>query len=590
MNGEKTAYFTNHVVLKKIIYIVSFAISILVRCVNIGSGITGRHVFRQTQVAIVIQNYLREGWRIDYCIPVFGPPWKVLFEFPTYQTIVYLLLKVLNSTNIDLVSRVFSIIIFYISAYFLFRLSKLYFDVDKSIFVCLIYVFMPFNIYWSRTTMIDYFSVMFALSYLYFMILWIRFPRFYYGILTVLLGTFGYLTKSTTMIPYVLAAACLIMYELETKFELRARIKTNIWLFANQNLKFLLELMCLCCIPVIPGVAWVRYADHVNEQGEFSKLLSSSALKEWNFGTIRQRLLWDTWDVIITRLLMFVGGYLGLIVLFIFIKNIKEKITLYWVFISITSSILTVALITNLYYVHDYYLMALAPLICMAIGIIIYESNIEKGISWYSVVGIFLWVLLVMNNTNEYFSYVHENIGEVNQKYSLIQNITSDDEYIYICGEDWSSETLYRCDRKGYMDKFASYADVSDMIKSNNFTTFTSPVINDDIREICKDYRYITQYGGWGFVYKFENDLKEDLSKNDKYSVTHDLEFEGEYYLPIIIEMDDGAVYKDEIVLFSEREEIYYVPYQDSKKIVEIRIDNDEIDGDFDNNIKITHL
>jgi hypothetical protein len=47
-----------------------------------------RYEFRQLQTALSTWWIAQEGWQLDYLTPLFGPPWSVPFEFPTYQILV----------------------------------------------------------------------------------------------------------------------------------------------------------------------------------------------------------------------------------------------------------------------------------------------------------------------------------------------------------------------------------------------------------------------------------------------------------------------------------------------------------------------
>jgi len=63
-----------------------------------------QYAFRQSETAIVIQNYFHEGWSLfHYQIPVFGEPWTTcIFECPIYQTVIYVIMRFFHQTDIDL--------------------------------------------------------------------------------------------------------------------------------------------------------------------------------------------------------------------------------------------------------------------------------------------------------------------------------------------------------------------------------------------------------------------------------------------------------------------------------------------------------
>ena len=46
-----------------------------------------RYEFRQLQTALSTYWIAEDGWRLAYATPLFGPPWSIPMEFPTYQVI-----------------------------------------------------------------------------------------------------------------------------------------------------------------------------------------------------------------------------------------------------------------------------------------------------------------------------------------------------------------------------------------------------------------------------------------------------------------------------------------------------------------------
>ena len=75
--------------------IIVILFAFLIRLININAPLIGQqHDFRQSQTAIVIQCFFKDGLDIlGYQIPVFGAPWKVPFELPLYQSLVYICMR-----------------------------------------------------------------------------------------------------------------------------------------------------------------------------------------------------------------------------------------------------------------------------------------------------------------------------------------------------------------------------------------------------------------------------------------------------------------------------------------------------------------
>ncbi|MBF0516095.1 MAG: hypothetical protein HQK97_03105, partial [Nitrospirae bacterium] len=64
-----------HSLIAEVVFIALLICSVLVRVVNIASPILEEHAFRQTQTAITIWTFVKEGIDVfSYQTPVFGPP------------------------------------------------------------------------------------------------------------------------------------------------------------------------------------------------------------------------------------------------------------------------------------------------------------------------------------------------------------------------------------------------------------------------------------------------------------------------------------------------------------------------------------
>lgn len=351
-------------------------ISLLIRIMNldipIGNDI---HAFRQTETAIIIQNYFQDGWSIfGYEMPLFGKPWKVLFECPIYQTAVYAVMRLLGQSNIDLWCRIVSLGIFYLSAFVLKKTVDLFTEGNVSIYVCCVYLCSIFNIYWSRAAMIDFMSVLFGILYVWGFYSWfLDGNRRRYG-MGLFFGCLGYLLKATTMFPYVfLLAFLLINYWIKDLNNQKGQnSKIHIKEYLYKQCKRILPLFIICVIPVIVGMLWTYWADFVKGSSEYTDWLTSANLSTWNYGTWVQRCDLDNWEVIVERLVNFFGGKIVFIVLMIIYLAVSRRKNIIVLLYSFAACFMTIGILFNLYYVHDYYLMALSPLICLFYGVLLH--------------------------------------------------------------------------------------------------------------------------------------------------------------------------------------------------------------------------
>ena len=181
------------------------ALSLLVRLSNLHSPLLEVHHFRQTQTAFTVWCYLQSGSDLMHpMMPVFGPPWMLPFEFPIFQATATLLIR-LTRIDIDAGCRLTNILYFYASAGVLYLLARKLFQ-RRSIAVCVVlfYLWTPFSVVWSRTSMIEFAAATFGLAYVYFTVLWLESRRnLAYPIIAVAMGCLGALTKITSMLPFV---------------------------------------------------------------------------------------------------------------------------------------------------------------------------------------------------------------------------------------------------------------------------------------------------------------------------------------------------------------------------------------------------
>ena len=490
----------NKINLKHLFIIAIIILSIIVRFINIDKPIvTDAHAFRQSQTAITVQTYLNEGYSLfDYQTPVLGYPYQIPMELPTYQTIVYGFMKVFSLENIDVAGRVVSILIFYISAILLFLLAQNIFRNSKiSIATFLIYILLPFNIFWSRTFMIDYLSVTFALGYILFFLYFLQSTdkkKILFLLLSILFGVLGATTKITTMI----ITAPLMIYFTTNEFFIDYKKHLKLIELLKQNWLKYLSISLVAILPLISGIAWVEYADYIKSQNVFTQFLTSEALGSWNYGTMEQKLDISKWYKVFKN---FDSIFLGIAIVVILATKHNIKISL----IMIATIFITIAIFFNLYHEHTYYLISLMPFYALLIGIAIAQINIKQ--KW---VNIALIATLVVSIISSIVSILpNMKADNYNHPYSItgkaLNAITENNDNIITYGFDWTSVYLYSANRKGVMLRGVNeYNNIPTDYHKNSFILlndkllFTDPKVYDKffkdknfIKYIVPQYEYI---------------------------------------------------------------------------------------------------
>ncbi len=515
-----------------IIYLVVVAISLIIRLINIDVPLLESSGFRQTQTAFTVQTFIFEGISLwNYSTPVLGYPYKVPFEFPVFQFTAYLLHSWIGG-NLDLALRFTNIAYFYVSAYVLYLIcKKIITDKTAVLSIVAVYLMSPYSIFWSRTAMIDFCSVAFGMAYLLMVIEWIysRSNKLY--ILTLAIGAVAYLSKATSMLPMVVFLVTYIWFSICKSIGISFNSGLQEFQKLIQHIKlewsFYLKLVILLIVPISIGYMWVVHSDAVKTVSG-QEWLTSRELKDWNYGTIAQKLSPTNWGVIGGRIAVHILPWTNVFFLISIIftskwlRPVEREISI----ISGIAAFSTVLIFFNLYYIHEYYMMAIIPFISIVVGV-----NIKHIFSsLYKKRHISLIVFLVVISgvsylkTPDYFDIIkdksilsYENSAIV-QLGQYVKTITKYNENIIITDYDWSSEILYYCERKGLMLRSDKAIDTAEK-KNNNFKIIMTKYPNNYplLLSSFQDITYIKDVSGFS-VYAINdgsglsNEIVEELN------------------------------------------------------------------------------
>jgi hypothetical protein len=436
--------------------------------------------FRETMTAITVWTFIKEGISLfGYQTPVFGPPWTIPMEFPIYQLTAALIVK-LGIENIDLAGRIATILYFYLSAYFLFLICSKFINKAAATCILLVYVWSPFTILWSRNFLIDYSSVAFCLAYFYFFTRWMYdSQRKLFFLLSIIFGILGYLTKVTTLPVVLVPMGYLVLKRL---WEMLKNENYNVRHFTKSHIPFLTFLIGIFLIPILPFYCWLLYADAVKAASEFTTFLTSAGLSEWNFGTWIQKTRMGNWVTIMKRIVSYIVTYPGLVFLVfgpaLYLGSSKKGGEFIAVFAG--GAFLTIFTFFNLYWVHDYYLIAVSPSISILTGFCCYlllsklldddfklkrwayVSILIISVSLYSSGDYLKWMLKVSYDDS------HPSLGLA----KTIRENTNENDYVIVADVfNWDPQYLYYAKRKGFMLWYFEGDNSNRFFKNHNFTT-----------------------------------------------------------------------------------------------------------------------
>jgi hypothetical protein len=419
-----------------------FCFDVFILIYGINNGINDIHGFRQSQTALTSYWLDREPHGLAYITPVLGYPWSVPFEYPIYQWIVVLLMKV----GIPLVvgGRIVSFAAF-LGCLVPLKVMARDFNIPTRafLFVALLYLACPFYIFWSRTFMMETTALLFSLCWLAGFVRFGRSPTVTLWLAAVVFGILAALTKSTTFLSIGPVAGAFFLAE---AFD---------WLRKDRTRRHFLGLFArgaLCLIPLATCYAWVVASDLIRSENPFGLYLNSTALLQWNFGTLAQRFALgrDTMSFSIVVSLVNAFGQVGLSMPLLICVGLIDKRYRMVVLGAIAAYLSAFLIFTNLHIIHVYYQVSNAIFICAAVGISI-ASIMDKG-SHKAVAFILVCVLFSQAKFFRDFYWRHiqyDNVGDpVVETAQAARDATKSNESLLFFGDSFSSLVPFYSERK----------------------------------------------------------------------------------------------------------------------------------------------
>jgi 4-amino-4-deoxy-L-arabinose transferase-like glycosyltransferase len=405
------------------------------------------HAFRQTQTAISSYYILQTGKVLNYETPVLGPPWSIPFEFPLYQYLVAMLCKA-SHLPLDFCGRLISAIFFYATLIPVFLLLRdLKFDRRYAFAITALIAISPHYIYWSRTFMIESTALFFAVMYLLLAVRAIEQTesatghRWLAATALAIIGALAGLVKVTTFAPFLLAATVLIAVAWWDRRDSRA------------GLRVALLLIPAWLIPFVATVLWTHHADAVKAHNAFGRFLASSALRDWTFGTLHQRLTLSSYHTFSYVIDDITGSkVLLLLALVLVLALCRRRLGLFLA--SVGLYVTGIAVFFNLYVQHSYYEYANGIFLIFAVGIAVAATMQSGGKrSW---AGFAVYVLAIGLSLTHYLGGYYEAqrtnfVGRPTAAQTIDDNTRPSDAMLVFGLNDWSPEFPYQCRRRAIM-------------------------------------------------------------------------------------------------------------------------------------------
>jgi len=425
----------------------SLIFSLWVTTVGWHNSIFDFHGFRQAQTAISAESVRNGGPILRYETPVLGPPWSLPFEFPLYQVLVALLAKIFG-TPIDQTGRFVSEAFHYLCFFPLAAiLAHLGLTRVQRLPALALFAASPFYNFASHLVMIESMALFFSLMYLDQIMRLVQSPerderRLWYIAGAASFGVLAGLVKVTTLAAFLILATCMLLWHFREEYRHKP---------LKMSPAVAIAAFCLG-LPVVVTALWTRFADAVKAQNPLGSHLTSEGLKQWNFGTLAQRIHPGNYlrfaDAINTMVGSLALALIAMVVAFFLCRR-----SLWAALISIALYFSAIEIFFNLHWVHEYYAYANGIFVVAAVGIVLGAMvGLPGRKAWVSLV--LLTALLAtcgIRYMRRYYDIQHTNTMRHIQTAALIDQTTGSDAVILITGLDWSPEFSYLSHRRSLM-------------------------------------------------------------------------------------------------------------------------------------------
>lgn len=243
------------------------------RIYKIDSPIADWHSWRQADTAAVTRNFVKVGFNPfipkydDFSgvseHPMTNPNRFRFVEFPIYNIAVYPVYMIFGVD--DKYSRLVSVLFSLGSIVFLYLLAKKNFGVRIGLLTAFVYALLPFNIFFSRTTLPEPTFLFFTLGMMYFVDKWISQNSFSVGVAAVLFTIVAFLIK-----PWAIFFVPPLVYSLYCRYGLKNIPKKFIIFAILSVLPFIIWRFWILQQPEgIPASGWLANGDHIRFRPAF---------------------------------------------------------------------------------------------------------------------------------------------------------------------------------------------------------------------------------------------------------------------------------------------------------------------------------
>lgn len=404
----------------------------LVRLYKIDIPLADWHSFRQADTASVTRLYLENG--VDLLHPkyhdvsrvqsgFFNPQGYRFVEFPLFNLIHTILFRSFPFFSLEVWGRLISVFSALFSSVLLFSIAKRFISPVGGLIAASFYLFLPYNIYFTRVILPEPLGIFFALSFIWFFVKFIDTEKVFYLFASTL-----FLAMSLIIKPYFVFYCVPIVFLLFQKYPKREIFRKNFfWFFvAIAFLPFILWRVWMLQYPEgIPFWKWTFNGDGIRFKPSFWY---------WIFG---ERL---------TKLIL---GYLGLVPFYFGLaSNYKNKV---FIVGFILGMLAYVSVFASANVRHDYYQSIAIPAVSLvfASGLVnLWNLRIlnRKVAKVSAIISVIFMLVVGAYQVKEFYKINHPEIVIAGE---AVDRLTPKDALVIA---DYNGDTafLYQTKRRGW--------------------------------------------------------------------------------------------------------------------------------------------
>jgi 4-amino-4-deoxy-L-arabinose transferase-like glycosyltransferase len=448
--------------------------------------------YRQTQTALSSYYILKQGVSLNYWTPAYGLGWSVPLEFPIYHSLVAGVTR-LSGLPLDMAGRLVS---------WLFTLActvPLYFSLKKTGFntgarytAIAGFISAPLYIFWSGTFLIESTALFFALCFVYYAIDAVQGQASNAALAKMAWWlSLALLQKITTVLPLLTIVFVILAINLIRSSRVR-------------HPAYLLKMALATGLPLLLGYLWIAYSDHIKELNPIGTMLTSQALKTWNFGWLEQRFSTGLWiDVVLTRMLVHNGaGLLGITALILGIWEAGPGQRRNSMVLLLVAALLPLLVFSNLHIVHGYYQFSCTVFLVVAVAVALMTAagglRTRLPVLYCATALVLVCINIYAFVSTDLYGKEHTRTNGLTKELmdvtTAVQQQTSPDQYVAWYGVDWSTDWAYYAQRKSLTAPGRLGLDFDTLAEPKKYLPDAPTVIVICQKDPGVDYASLTRY------------------------------------------------------------------------------------------------